>query len=572
MRWRKISQTKTKKEIVFEKFEGVDTRGGHKRPTGTSELVNFRVLEDGSLKKREGYRRISELDGELRAVWTGKIEGESRCYLLVGNAVMEMKSDGSLVKAAVAQTSEGDATFFFYQKRLYLIDGTDITYLSSGTLRSPTGYVPLVGKGWKDGEVGKINEPRNILSNKARYNYTIGSDVIGILYFDCKVGEINAVYVNGKEHSKNNYVLFTHGMSVSVSGLKSYDSVDVFVTYAQQDSRLASLKANTGATVFGGANNSRPFLWGNPNNKSVVYSSGYVSESQVFDSQIAFPESDALYFPAGREFSVGDGQYTVRAIGRHYDRMLIFTEGGAWMANDADCAATDVPVMNINTRVGVVSKNAVAEMGNQPCTVASDGIYRWNSDTDELNDFNAYSISEPINYKLPKSFFGEASVWANVSKKEFVFTYPNDEGSVWVYSVDSGAWSKFEGVYAERFFDFFGQAAFIRDKSVYVFDEAESTDIGETITATFESNLFDFDTSAPKRLSQIELSCDEGLLEVEIFLDGASRPRAVVILEDMGHKRHVRRMCTPRFAQARVRISAGGEQRQTIHSMKIKTR
>ena len=88
----------------------------------------------------------------------------------------------------------------------------------------------------------------------------------------------------------------------------------------------------------------------------------------------------------------------------------------------------------------------------------------------------------------------------------------------------------------------------------------------------FESNIFDFDTDGVKRLSEIEVCCDEGAIRAEIFLDGASHADAVADFDGVRHKRHMRRLNSHRFADARVRISATGEQRQLIHSMKIKVR
>lgn len=569
---KKISDTNNKKTVTLDSFQGIDTRSDHKNSKGCGELVNFRIRHDGSLEKREGYRHLAELGGNIRAVWMGKINGESCCYALADSAVLRLNEDGSFTQAATTETSEGDADFFFYRNRLYLADGNKLLYLTNEGLAAPVGYVPLVAKNWSGGEIGQVNEPRNLLCDRARFHYIMGEDVTPILYVNEALASVDAILVNGVQISEDRYKLLSSKMVITVTGLASYDSVVLYVTYADADVRLPELLANTRASVFGGANNSRPFLWGNPDRPNVIYGAGYVSENELIEAQRVYADSDELYFPAGCEFSVGDGQYTVRAVSRHYDRMLIFTEGGTWMANDPDCGTAEFPVININSSVGVLSYGAAAEMENQPCTVGERGIYRWNSDTDELNDCNAYSISLPIDSRLSRDFFESASVFANTAKRELMFTYPNDTGAVWVYSASSQAWSRFEGVFADKIFDFYGHTAFIRGGNVYLFDENAGDDCGAEIKAYFESNLLDFDTDRKKQLMGIELSYEGGEITAEVFSDGGTTPSVSAAFGGGRHQRVFRRLSAGRFGDIRVRLTAGGADRQVVHSLSIKTR
>lgn len=568
----KIISDTNNKTVTLEKFQGIDTRGDHKNKEGCSELVNFRIRHDGSLEKREGYRHLADLGGNVRAVWTGKIGGEDCCYALVNSSVFKLNEDGSFSQVATSETSAGEADFFFYRQRLYLVDGNKILYLSEDGLTAPSGYVPLVAKNWNGGEIGKINEPRNLICNRARFHYVMGAEVISILYADATLASVDAVFINGVKISTDRYNLLSNKIAISVTGLDAYDSIVLYATYANADERSSKLLANTKATVFGGANNSRPFLWGNPDFPNVIYGAGYVSESELDEAQRVYADSDHLYFPAGNEFSVGDGQYTVRAVGRHFDRMLIFTEGGTWMANDPDCSTSEFPVMNINSRIGVLSYGAVAEMENQPCTVGERGIYRWNSDTDELNDCNAYSISLPIASRLPQEFFEKASVFANKAERELMFTYPNDAGTVWVYSAVTQSWSRFEGVYAHRLFEFYGQIAFFRGSDIYIFDRDAVDDCGIGINAYFESNLLDFGTYRKKQLMGIEASYDGGDITVEVFSDGRISPNVSTFFEGGRHKRVFKRLSAGRFDDIRVRLTANGADRHVIHSLSIKTR
>ena len=122
------------------------------------------------------------------------------------------------------------------------------------------------------------------------------------------------------------------------------DRVEVYFTYLSRasDSALEELMKCNRAFVFGGINNTRPFLWGGKN--GVMFTSAFVSEGSLNASRIGFAQSDALYFPVNYEFVVGDGVSPISAVSRHYDRLLIFTENGAWMADSSSCGIEDFPI------------------------------------------------------------------------------------------------------------------------------------------------------------------------------------------------------------------------------------
>lgn len=571
----KIISNIDKKSITINKFKGIDCRTEKSDPVGSAFVKNFRFKHDGSLQKREGYTRLATVPGTIRAVWTGLIDGSQRCYVLSGNQIYEISKSGELTSIATANTDTGDADFFCYHGQLYIIDKEGFCAVGNGRLSHPTGYVPLVGNMWYDGQVGEIYQPRNILTSKARYTYVMGENDNQLIYFDQPIQSLDSAYINGEKVADDMFYLLGDTVA-TVYPLKNHDRLTVTVTYQPKTDAALGVHSCTHATVFGGASNSRPFFWGNENYPATMYSCSHVSESDLAECLSLFPQSDYFYIPYGSSFTVGDGQFPIKAVSRHYDRLLIFTEGGTWMADSTDCAFEKQPVININMNVGVSSNGAATPVENQPCCVGNNAIWRWNSHTDELNDCNAYSISDPILSYLPSSFFKDATVFADTSRRELLFTSSVASGNVWVYSIENDAWSCFENIYATKFLNLFGNVGFYRaytDQSyLYYFSKYTYTDMGQEIVATYETNALNPDCEPPFRLSDVYVNYSEGAVDLTVDTDAHTSKLSVKLPTSEMPYPHRIRAVTGRAKSLKLRITAGGTRRQSLHSVGIKVK
>ena len=79
-----MSFFKTKNALAkaeFRGFGGIDTKDVTGRGGKAADIVNFRVLPDGTLKKRCGYRRVASMSGKIRAMLTGYFDGEFLGYV-----------------------------------------------------------------------------------------------------------------------------------------------------------------------------------------------------------------------------------------------------------------------------------------------------------------------------------------------------------------------------------------------------------------------------------------------------------------------------------------------------------
>lgn len=531
------------------------------------DSVNFRILPDGSLYKRSGYRKILQIDGNIRTMWSGSINDEFTGFLLVGSKVYQMDFDeNTLTLVGSVDTSSGKATFIYYMNSMFLLDGSKLYHIGSEGIRRAQGYAPLIGKDWPTTYVGDENEPINLVTRRVRISYLAGSLPTVYLRTKYNVASVDAFYLNGVLLDSTAYTYDDSTKTIYYDNIKENDRVIVYLTLAEGAFDDSGFNTCTSASVFGGIYNSRAFMWGG-NDSSVMYCSREVSREDIAESSKIYAEDAGLYIPSGYEFKVGDGRYGITAVNRHYDRLLIFTKGDAWMADSSACGTEQHPVMTINSSYGCASYGATAKCGNDPVTVGDGTIYRWTSDTDELNDCNAYSLSGQIDSLLDDAFYTSAVVWCDRRSDELLFSYPDSpDGTVWVYGMKAGKWYRYTGIGAEAFFDANGKCGFIRENGLYVFDTAcmydyDSDQTQKTISAVYESNHMGFGRqSEAKRLSKVSAYMQgSGTVSLGFSENGKNLAGLTFDsdnLTDDGIRRcYVKRLNSARFHSCSVRIS-----------------
>ena len=505
-------------------------------------------------------------------MWTGKVDGNERAFILAGkNLYTHNFSNNTHSRLSSVESFDTKADFFAYKGQLYLIDGTQIYEVSSGTPKAPHGYVPLVGKNWRDSVLGEINEPRNLLNNKGRISYVIGDPATNFLKTDSPISAIDAIFVNGARIDESKYAITAMPRTVSVSGLYPNDYVEMYFTYANDADAeaLASLKSCTNAIVFGGATNTRPFLWG-ADDPTLMFSSRYVSKSQLLDAQRIYPESDSLYFPQGYEFNVGDGRSPITAVSRHYDRLLIFTGDEVWMADSSACGTEDFPTLNINASCGASTTDGATLLGNTLYTISPDGIMEWSMSDNVLNECNAKSISEPIRELLPYDVYTSGIIFADMREERLLLTSPSLGGIVWVWCAKRNAWIRLDlGMNVSQFFSYSKGIGFINGSDLYVFDESKYEDHGgREIVGSFKGNLTSFDKYGKKRVFSAAVCCD-GEVTLECIFDDDTSAAVSLTISAHGHESVRRRINAKRFETLRPAITAGGNERQVIHSLRL---
>lgn len=570
-------QQKGKSSLAFHGFRGVDVRACQTDPPSAQRLLNFRIRPDGSLEKRSGYRPLLDLGAPIRALWTGKVGGRFRGYLILGNLLYSL-SFSTLKKEVIGEldTSDGKACIFFYRGDLYVLDFTGFYQWKDGALVRPVGYVPLIGRDWSQGEIGLPYEPKNILSPHARISYLITDPPTIFLCADGRIASVEALYINGILQSADKYTLDTDFNTVNVPGLSVGDRVVVHLTFNVDYSALLSeLYSSLEVTLFGDANCDRLFFWGgDPGN--TVFCTSFVSAAQLKESRRHYPDSGTLYFPEGFEFKIGSGQTKITGAIRHYDRLLLMTDSETWMVSGGASGLEALPAVCVNPQLGCEHSRAVVLAGNDPVSIGQGGIWRWTGDTRELNHQNALCISREIEGELPPGELSYGCLYYHRADDTLWVLLPEKE-EAWILSPNHGGWSCFSNIRADFLLDLDGKVGFLHDNVIYVFESDCTTDRSKDgteseILGIYESNLLDFGTNRKKKLSEISLYGDLGDGEVIFNFSGEGIAPFTHTFTEENHATHSMlrtRAYSGRFLFGTVTLTAPGGAKQIVHSLSI---
>ena len=575
-----MAKSKYSSSVYFDGFEGIDLRKCHNGKESVALVENFRISEDGSLKKRCGYKPIIRTIGLIRALWSGKLDGTDICFYLSGARIYTFDvSTATQSLIGSVSTSSGSADFFYYKDGLYLKDASNIYKITADSVTVMEGYVPLYGRDWSTSVAGEIYQPLNLLHRKARISYKVPETHTAMLPTGKPVSSIVSLHRNGTLVPADTYSLDARYNTINVQDISAGDQFVAVVEFEAEDNALLNrLKSSPYSAVYGGVKDNRLFFWGSESAPNSIFASSYVSAEDLEQSEALCPQHGHLYFTEKNQFVVGDGKSAVTAITRHYDRLLIFTENDAWLANAPITENEDFPTMNINTLAGCASKRGAVLAGNDPITVGNHCIFKWTADTDELNESNAYSISDGISPLLEKSFFKNAAVFHDTRRNEILFHDTQDSGFVWVYNTLNKAWVKFSNIPATRFFDSDGELCFYHEYYIYRFFDDLDKDIDPNgtefnITAKFKSGILSFDTTDPKRLSAIKVIGDlqNSPLDITLICDTGEAVPISVSGSDK-HTVSVKRLSSGRFTNLDLSLTSNGKAAQTIYCLKIDAR
>lgn len=565
-------------------FKGIDAGESHQGEESICDLKNFMILPNGSIRRRMGYKTIFTADSNIRAVWSGTVDGYKSCYFIAKNQVYQLYEVMNYAGAfATIGTSSGKAEFFLLRNSLYIIDGKKIYRLKNYTFSETTGYVPLLGKDWPVGKVGEINEPLNILHSRARITYKAGSSPSAYLATLYPVESVQAVYKNGELVSASDYTIDTRLNTINLMGIQSGDSIEVNVTFTPRNTEERNtLLSCTSATVFGGINNSRLFMW-NGSTQNIMFASRYVNDESLREAEKRYADCGDIYFPEGNAFIVGNGGSPIKAVTRHYDRLVILTTEDTWMADNSTCDIEPFPIMNINSNVGCPINHGAVTMGNDIISIGDKAIYQWTSKTNELDETNAYRISDPIFELFGDYFLQNAFIFAYKDKKQIwiASTASSSVGIVWIYDITRKIWFSYDNVKANMFFNINGNVGFIDGKNLRIFyedldrdyDTLEDT-VGTEIIASIQSGILDFGVPRSKKLSSLVLTGDifDSYNEIEFFCDSGAHTKVSLAPLNNDHTILKKRLFPSRFKSLYFKLTSKGNSRQTLHSLYIEAR
>lgn len=575
------SKPRTSRKSSYRGFEGVDLKKTHSGDESIAFIDNFRITDDGTLEKRCGFKKIySSKSPEYNEI------GSSYCYapydveasyFTQGRYVK--KYDSALQSVVDIGTLSDDtvSSFFFeYLGSLFVCDGHKIFKINQNEVSTPSLYIPLYGKDWPSSFAGEKYETPNLLTTKLAISYKLTAPATSWLPLgDIALDSIDAVFRNGELLNEDQYEYHEKYNAITIFDFADDDTFFAIVNFkpdAEYAAQQAELFSSHHTSLFYELNKNNIFFWGNKTTNKVFYSTSINEEYASITDQ--YIDQERFYVPVGSFFRVAAESDRIKSFIRHYDRVLIMTDSSTWITNLQDIESGSLKIKNINSEIGCVSYDGCVRIENTLFSIGKDAIYAWSADTDELNECNAYSISEPIRQLLNNNFLNEnCSVHAHRPRNELWF-YNSNKKLVWIYNYNRKAWYSISGFSPKLFLDSRVPLAFFEGSTLYCFDDSLTADIHTDkrveIVAKLKSGELEFNTERQKKLATTTIRgiASGGTITLRALLDGKTEINYTVTPKSV-HSVTPFRTRSGSFGSMSFELIASGEGTQAIHGIEL---
>lgn len=549
---------------ILESFEGMGESLSMEKKK-TSEIINFRILDDGSLEKREGWEEWLTLPDRVLCFWEGSADGEDFCFAVTSDRIFRIRN-GVAEDVGSLPDSTDQVSFFSYRNRVYLLTGQSICIWrpESNCFATAQGYAPLLGVGWHPRTMGKSNEAVNLFCNRARVQYVnvSGETVFHLPLF---ASHIDHVLVDGV--SRYDFVLNTPANEVTLQTTGA--SVEIAFTFHKSyiHSDIIHQSIQSFCDVFG---KREKLLLGGSSYGQRVYCAANVPDESLVGSSAIYPESDPLYFRENEILLVGDTLHPMTSFVRERDRVLAFSTRALYsieLSTSDDAAECRV----LRVGMGCLSRGVSVTADGDPVILNENGVFTLHAPSGSPDAFVATKISATIPELENDTLAKNAIVTSDPSHNEiWIRSKIADDSRVWIYNVTRRKWYCFDGIRADLFCAINGRVGFVCGERICRFDESLCTDQGEPFEAVFRTPYLSFgDPEQVKRGLRFSIKCETGGNLFHVLLESETRRRAFNLQETPRNAPTLfdRRAALGRFHFLRVSISDVEHARSRIYRL-----
>ncbi len=569
--------TKSKNHLTYHfapnGFGGIDLKSPKEN---ASEVYNFRVMPDGSIMKRQGFRTAWTLPGAPSYFGIFNINSSEVGIAVIGDKMFEVdlangkctQYEGSLDQSAAL------CSVVSYNENMLIFDGLKVKLVRNKEIVDLNGYAPLYGKSWHPIELGSINEPLNMASDRYRINYSLSSTTVQIR-LPSNVVRIDYVELNGRGLYSTDYTFNpTTGFVSSEHFSSNEGSVTFWVTF---NNTYASLfNGCTRALSVSSGNSPIVFCYGK-NGSDGIYCLRSVPFSKGVGTSRVYPDEFELYIPIDCSFSVGSGANTVRAVIPYDERVIVFTDHDAWFVPIVSDSVMPSP---LSKSIGCSSPYGAAYISDSPVTVCHNRLFIWTPTLDPYNPLNAVSVSSEVN--LPEHKADRfVKVFVNRYDSElWIFNENSKTDNILIYNYESKKWFSFGDFYPSFVFNYNGQVGFIEGAGIYLFyDDAlfDERQVGhsEDIRAIYTSGWTKIDdTGKVKYADRLIVEAFTGTcggLSIKLFYNNerCDNVWCYTMRDSMFPHIFVKHLPHSRFREVRFQIIADGSDCERVHDIAL---
>ena len=578
------------RQVMIDSFGSLDRSVALCGGKGSFELRNLRRESDGSLTRRGGLVPLVTLEGDVRGGTTVLREGVQEHYVVAGNGVYHLtEQDGGMQAAKIGEltTEQGRVDFACCGGAVLLLDGMELWTLTREGMVPTEAYVPLYGKDWSPTDIAThvMNEQPNLLSRRLRVRYVLGDATKSVTLSTLVPETVDALLINGEPYEGSiSYSSIAKAVSIGQQ-MPAGAQVEVYMTMpAEFAASRRDITACRRMAAIGQAEQPRMMFYDGADEAS-VYLCRAISQAECDHVRTVVADMCMLYVTVQDKITIGDGVHAVTGACRHYDRSLIFTACGTWMADGEENAEGTLRLIPVNTTLGCSNAGAFLAAGNDPISVHGHRVLRWTSQTDERNECNALPISLPVETMLPSDFGRSTAVCMDEASGEIWFYRPDKQGRVFVYQTTCDGWTSFDGFLPHVVFAFAGGVGIGIGHTLYAVSAEATADTliteahpeGERvgIDAEYAGSFADFGLATQsKRLCTAEVVAACSDQTVQLTLQSVNGRRQHVLMRGDGNEISVMRRRTGmgrvRFVRLGVRTDHDGPMR--LYAIRLNAR
>jgi len=454
-----------KKKIAVSSFGGLNE---HSEKLGEAiEMVNLVVNDEGRLIKRREMKKLISLRGEsVIASWEGTLRGIECILFVTSGGFYKYLADAEA--AIYLRPFFGErAELFEFDEKVFILSDVDLYCFDGGIVERVEGYSPVIAIN-TDSEGGcELYESANMLTPRRRQRFSTDGESKVLRLLEKEVESIFSVKHLGETLNSASYTFDAQASTVTLDTAFPKGENTIEVEYVASACKRAELLGFKRASVFGGGNDTRVFLFGSDDDPSCRR-----------HSEIGGGISRADYFPENNFVSISGKVIT--SIIRHYDRQLIFCLDSTFYSIDEIRQDSlggyyhSFPVFALNSEKGHIGDNDAVLIANEPVSVTYDGIYRWVS-TSVRDERNAIKISDAVS-SIVLRFLGRRDEYRLMlfddDLNSELWIKSGDE--ILVYNYGSRVWYFYNGIEFSTFSRHFGKVLLGGSNGdLYCFEEGD---------------------------------------------------------------------------------------------------
>ena len=312
-------------------------------------------------------------DKNVCGIWSGNVNGAEYIIAACNGFLWSLsEASGVWTKTSIGAvtTSNGHVHMFGFNKKLYILDGTNYKSWDGTTLLSVVGYRPLVsisnvpsGGGTSLEQVNKLNGTRRAQFSPDGSATTFQLPETGLTSIDYVKKTSDGTAVTFTANTVTGVVTITPAL---VAGTNSIE-----IGYAVPTNCRSQITAMKYSETFNGETDTRIFLYGDGTN--TAYYSGLDSDGNP----------SAEYFPDLNVMAVDSANTPITGMIKHFSSLLTYKTDGAFITNYGTITLTDGTVTAgfyttpLNRQIGNVALGQIKLVKNNPLTLYGRSVYEW---------------------------------------------------------------------------------------------------------------------------------------------------------------------------------------------------